>query len=259
VTATDKGYPATVADFYLDAYEITVGRFRQFVNVGLGTQATAPAPGTGAHPLITDSGWKLAWNTNLPANTDALKTAMKCNATYQTWTDLPGDNESRPQNCMSWYTAFAFCRWDGGRLPTEAEWNYAAAGGSEQREYPWGSGIDASQASYYVDPTLQCMGDGTAGCSLADFIIVGSKPAGNGKWGHADLAGNVREWTLDWFAPYQSLCRNCADLMTASNRVVRGGGFRSTAADLGAAVRSSASNAGHDWSVGARCARSNLP
>jgi formylglycine-generating enzyme required for sulfatase activity len=49
-------YPATVADFYLDKYEITVGRFRQFVNAGMGTQASPPAAGAGAHSLITGSG-----------------------------------------------------------------------------------------------------------------------------------------------------------------------------------------------------------
>jgi len=53
---TDMSYPATVADFYLDKYEITVGRFRQFVNAGMGTQASPPASGAGAHSLITGSG-----------------------------------------------------------------------------------------------------------------------------------------------------------------------------------------------------------
>ena len=55
VDFTDKSYPATVADFYLDKYEITVGRFRQFVNAGMGTQANPPAAAAGVHPLITGS------------------------------------------------------------------------------------------------------------------------------------------------------------------------------------------------------------
>jgi formylglycine-generating enzyme required for sulfatase activity len=133
----DKNYPATVSDFYLDKYEIMVGRLRTFVNAGMGTQKSAPADGAGAHPGMAGSGWRVAWNSNLRANTDALKAALKCEASYQTWTDAPGSNENKAVICLDWYTAFAFCVWDGGRLATEAEWNYAASGGSEQRYYPW--------------------------------------------------------------------------------------------------------------------------
>jgi formylglycine-generating enzyme required for sulfatase activity len=253
VTYTDMSYPATVADFYLDKYEITVGRFRQFVNAGMGTQASPPGLGAGVHPLIEGSGWKLAWNASLPATTDALKTALKCDPTYQTWTDTAdGGNENRPQNCMSWYEAFAFCAWDGGRLATEAEWNYAAAGGSEQREYPWGSGIDYTKASY------ECMGDGNTACALTDLIVVGSKPAGNGKWGHADLAGNVWEWTLDWYATYQTPCDNCADLADVSSRVIRGGFFFDLASSLRSANRYANYARDGGYGDGARCARTSL-
>ncbi len=48
-----------------------------------------------------------------------------------------GSNENQPINCVTWYEAFAFCISDGGYLPTAAEWNYAAAGGSDQRAYPF--------------------------------------------------------------------------------------------------------------------------
>jgi formylglycine-generating enzyme len=214
----------------------------------MGTQASPPAAGAGAG--ITGSGWDSAWNTNLPANTDALKAAMKCDSTYQTWTDTAaGGNESRPQNCVNWYEAFAFCAWDGGRLATEAEWNYAAAGGSEQREYPWGSGIDYTKASYL------CMGDGNTTCALTDFIVVGSKPAGNGKWGHADLAGNVWEWTLDRYAdPYSMPCNNCANLTSPYDRVKRGGGFANRAEYLTSSVRS----VNFQYETGSRCARTSL-
>ena len=228
---TDPNYPATVADFYLDKYEITVGRFRRFVNAGMGTQASPPAAGAGAHPGIAGSGWDSTWNTNLPADTASLKAAMKCDATYQTWTDTAGSNESKPVNCLDWYTAFAFCAWDGGRLPTEAEWNYAASGGSEQRYYPWSSPatsttIDDSYAVY-------------CGGSCSGTQNVGSKsPKGDGKWGQSDLAGNVWEWTLDWYAsPYPMPCNNCADLTAASYRVFRGGSFDYDASYLRSAYR----------------------
>jgi formylglycine-generating enzyme required for sulfatase activity len=250
VTYTSMTYPATVDAFYLDKYEITVGRFRQFVNVGMGTQSSLPAPGAGVHPLIASSGWDAEWNANLPADTAALKAKLKCSATDQTWTDTAGDNESRPQNCMDWYTAFAFCAWDGGRLPTEAEWNYAAAGGSEQRVYPWS-----------VPPTSTTIDDSYAvycGSSCDSSQNVGSKsPKGDGKWGQSDLAGNLWEWTLDWHGSYQVPCSNCADLIdpAADSRVIRGGRYFGSAPQLLASYRGSVLPGLHNQYVGFRCAR----
>jgi formylglycine-generating enzyme required for sulfatase activity len=250
---TDPNYPATVDDFYLDKYEITVGRFRQFVNAGTGTQANPPASGAGANPLIAGSGWNSTWNTSLSADTASLKTAMKCSSGYRTWTDTAGSNESMPVTCLDWYTAFAFCAWDGGRLATEAEWNYAASGGSEQRYYPWSSPatsttIDDSYAVY-------------CGGSCSSTQNVGSKsPTGDGKWGQSDLAGNVWEWTLDWYAsPYSiSPCNDCADLAAASNRELRGGSFEDLASILRSALRDNYSLPGdHYGSVGSRCARTS--
>ncbi|MFH0900408.1 MAG: hypothetical protein V2A73_07245, partial [Pseudomonadota bacterium] len=94
--SNDPAYPATVSDFRLDRHEITVGRFRQFVEAGMGTQARPPAAGAGAHPLIPGSGWDASWNVSLPADTAALKTAVKCVSTFRTWTDTAGANESLP-------------------------------------------------------------------------------------------------------------------------------------------------------------------
>src|SRR5580704_6839465 len=55
----------------------------------------------------------------------------------ETWTETAGSSENLPITEAHWYAAYAFCIWDGGFLPSEAEWNYAAAGGSDQRAYPW--------------------------------------------------------------------------------------------------------------------------
>jgi len=250
-----KDWPATLADFYLEKYEITVGRFRQFIGAGMGTQSSPPASGAGVHPLITGSGWNSAWNTNLETDTAALTAAVKCSWDAQTWTDAAGANENRPQNCISWYEAFAFCAWDGGRLATEAEWNYAAAGGSEQRVYPW----SIPPASSPIDDSylVYCGGscDGTQN--------VGSKsPKGDGKWGHSDLAGNLWEWTLDWYrSPYVTPCENCADLEESPTRVMRGGSFFDTFnadSDFWSSNRNAYNPLFHDRSVGARCARTSF-
>jgi formylglycine-generating enzyme required for sulfatase activity len=136
-------------------------------------------------------------------------------------------------NCITWYESFAFCAWDGGFLPTEAEWNYAAAGGSEQRAYPWSSpgtmAIDCSDANY-TTATSPCVSAPNGAVSP-----VGSySPKSDGKWGQADLAGNLWEKVLDiWEDPYAiSPCNNCADMAMIDARTVRGGAYN---ADLGSA------------------------
>jgi len=192
----------------------------------------------------------LAWNANLPTNTAALTTAMKCvGFPNWTWTDATEGNESMPLTCMDWYTAFAFCAWDGGRLPTEAEWNYAAAGGAEQRYFPWSApptstAFDSSYAVY-------------AGV-ISTLPNVGTKsPKGDGRWGQSDLAGNAEEWTLDWYAsPYQNPCGGCADIVSGSSRVVRGGSpaFSGTPY-LRSSYRYQLTPKTHFPDTGARCAR----
>jgi hypothetical protein len=87
--------------------------------------------------------------------------------------------------------------------------------------------ISEVYASYYIDDALQCGGDGVNGCTAADFIRPGSKPFGNARWGHADMAGNTVEWTLDnstGGAVFPMPCVNCANVMWNGNRRTRGGG-----------------------------------
>jgi formylglycine-generating enzyme required for sulfatase activity len=250
-----------VSDFRLDKYKVTVGRFRVFVSASMGTQANAPLSGSGAHPRITGSGWDLTWDVNLATGPAALVARLKCDATYQTWTDTPGSNEDRPINCVSWYEAMAFCAWDDGYLPTETEWNYAAAGGTEQRAYPWSSPagsllLDSSRASYMVGS--DCVGDGMAGCASTDIVPVGSKPAGDGRWGQSDLAGNVMEWALDWNDIYPNPCVDCANLVTAGARVMRGGSFNGPATWLRTGTRTvfvDTTPSTRSGDIGFRCAR----
>lgn len=261
VMYVDMNYPATVSTFVLDKYEVTVGRFRAFVNAGLGTTGSPPAARAGAHPNLTGSGWDRAWNTSLAADTAALTAAIKCSSSYQTWTDTPAGNENEPVNCLTWYEAMAFCIWDGGYLPTEAEWNYAASGGSEQRAYPWSNpaistSIDCAHANYKINnPTgMYCVNGTTGGTNP-----VGSEsPKGDGRWEHSDLAGNVWEWTLDWYASsYPIPCNDCANVTHPYQRVIRGGSFESLTSNrtLYAAERDEYPPDDRHHFIGVRCAR----
>jgi formylglycine-generating enzyme required for sulfatase activity len=223
----------------------------------MGTSANPPPTGAGARTLngtANQGGWDPSFNASLTATTAALVVALKCNATYQSWTDAPGATEGLPMNCVTWYEAMAFCAWDGGFLPTEAEWNYAAAGGSDQRAYPWSNPasdltIDCSHANY---------GTGTASCvnppNGAVNRVGSESPTGDGKWGQADLAGNVYEWTLD-ADQYSNPCTDCADLTTEGYRVLRGGSFENSASSLRGALRGFDSSGVRYFSFGLRCGR----
>jgi len=85
-----------------------VGRFRQFVNQGMGTQTSQPSAGAGAG--IPGSGWDSTWKTYLAANTARANTNLKVLCGLSDLTDTAGSNESMPVNCLDWYTAFGSAR-----------------------------------------------------------------------------------------------------------------------------------------------------
>jgi formylglycine-generating enzyme required for sulfatase activity len=248
-------HQANLSGFVLDKYEVTVGRFRRYVE----EYNPAPAKGVGGHSKISKFGWEedgFDWHTYMPADKAALVTSLACE-TSNTWTGAPGANEELPINCVNWFVAFAFCAWDGGRLPTEAEWEYAAAGGDENRQFPWGSAApDTTRASF------DCQSGGTPGtCTSSDIVAVGSTPAGNARWGHADLAGSMLEWIRDVYSAswYQggagNPCNDCANLANADkeDRVRRGDAWLSPTVSI--VARYSALKPYGGERMGVRCAR----
>ncbi len=255
-------HTALVSEFRLDRFEVTVGRFRSFVE---SYGSCLPTPGAGAHPQIEGSGWNAAWDAELPKTREDLEYSLACyraeplGEAFASFTPTPGDSENKPIVCVDWYVAFAFCIWDGGRLPTETEWEYAAAGGNQNRLYPW--------QEPYVDMTLAsyaCLADGEPNCTSADLLTVGSFSRGAGRYGNLDLAGNAAEWVLDWSGAWYDTAtskgrcatEDCANLDPASGkRVQRGGSFAHFAPSLRAAQRAGVSPKTTTSAAGVRCAR----
>jgi formylglycine-generating enzyme required for sulfatase activity len=146
--------------YWIDKYEVTNQAFRAFVESG----------GYQNRGLWSEAGWE--WLSMQPV--EQLPKSCLGN--------LPGN----PVVCVTWYAAEAYARWRGGRLPTEAEWEYAARG-PESTAYPWGNDFDSGLANVVHSQGLK---------------TVGSYPRGASWVGAHDMAGNVMEWVQDWLGDY---------------------------------------------------------
>jgi formylglycine-generating enzyme required for sulfatase activity len=256
---TGQADPATVSSFRLDKYVVTVGRYRQFAAAWSG--GWRPAAGSGVHAYLpgggladtaggTEAGWDASWTTNVRPTTSTLTGGSYCDSTHAAWTaSATGGHESLPINCVNWYDAYAFCIWDGGFLPSEAEWEYAAAAGNEQRQYPWGTAAPGTMNQYAIYGSYYT-GNAT------NLAPVGTATMGAGKWGQLDLAGEIWEWNLDWKQTYVSPCMDCVNLTTATYRIVRGDNFGGSVGNLVPTVRGGdVAPEGRDSNFGFRCAR----
>jgi len=160
------------------------------------------------------------------------------------------DSEKHPINCVDWRQAHDFCGWAGGRLPSEAEWEYAARSGGQDKKYPWGDAEPTTTCAYAV---------WNSGCGTGRSWPVCSKQAGNTEDGLCDMAGNVWEWVADYYhSTYHDAPTDGSAWLTPinANRVVRGGGYVVTYSDtLRTAYRLDADPSSLQESVGFRCAR----
>jgi sulfatase modifying factor 1 len=234
-----------------------------------GGHGYAPPTGSGIHSYLHDgqglvdtsgpgtyeTGWVASDTSYINPTDDNL---AYCGA-FSTWTPSRGMQENLPINCVNWYEAYAFCIWDEALLPSEAEWEFVAAGGDQQREFPWGTdkpGSDNQYAIYGYGNAADCYFPSAGPCTGAsNFAPVGTSLLGAGRWGQLDLAGNVAEWNLDWYAMFVEPAVDGAALTAASFRVIRGGAYNRNAATLLPTVPEGRYPSGRNSDVGFRCSR----
>lgn len=215
------GVAVFVPRFALDAHEVTVADYRRCIDAG---RCTAPLPHT----------------RNRYCNFAA-----------------PG-RDRHPVNCLDWSQARAYCQWQGGRLPREAEWEKAARAGSTTR-YPWGNQVDCRRAILDDGATRGSAGEELDGCGEDRTWPVGSRAAN--AFGLFDMHGNVGEWTENAYAPdalARLYARGRLDAPGAGRqKVVRGGSWDETQDHLRSSFRNTKppeQGRGIYGSIGFRCA-----
>jgi formylglycine-generating enzyme required for sulfatase activity len=187
-----------IKGFFIDKCEVTVAQFGEFVKA------------TGYVTDAESAGYSRAFDKD-------NKVSLVAGAT---WIHPYGDERipdpESPVTQVSWHDAVVYCSWAGKRLPTEAEWEYAARN-SDGRLYPWGNQWDEKRCSNTFD----------SGMAVAK---VGSFPGGEGPFGTLDQAGNVWEWCQDYYQrDYYAVSpvKNPLCDTPSGNRVLRGGSFTS--------------------------------
>lgn len=265
-TDSNEGFPAdgegpvrkiTVDSFYMEKYPVTNRQFAEFIKA------------TNYKTEAELFGWSFVFYSFI-----SEKTAKKVKQTVRgtpwwavvegaTWDHPEGPDSSiedrldHPVIHISWNDAIAYCKWAGKRLPTEAEWEYAARGGLEQKRYPWGdelhpNGKHVCNIWQGTFPSKNTKKDGFLGTAPVHHY-----PAND--FGLYQMAGNVWEWCSDWFTPYAELkggLKNPQGPSQGQARVMRGGSYlchKSYCNRYRVAARSSNTPDSSTGNIGFRC------
>ncbi len=217
----------SIDEFYLDKYEVSVNQFAAFLNnVGDHREVCGTVPCARVVNDVPDAFLRDSSGNGGPYN-------------------VPSSFNNYPVNHVSWFGARRYCEWVGGRLPTEAEWEYAARG-EEGYTYPWGN--DEPNRSRAVFNT-----------EFNNLLPVDALPAGASPFGVEGMAGSIWEWTADWYVPdyyFWGPANNPPGPPQSTERVVRGGAWtqENTAERLRSANRNSFRPTALRADLGFRCA-----
>ena len=238
-----------LSPYCIDELEMTVAQYRECSDVGSCRRA----------------GTANVWPRILPAQRKIYDPL--CNASD------PVGKAQHPVNCVDWDQAREACETRGGRLPTEAEWEFAARG-SDGRVYPWGDDPPSGDLlnacgqecvawqKKHPDPQTvpALMYDQDDG--FPNTAPVGSFPKGKSRWGLQDVVGNVWEWVSDYYADYDKAGASTRTTdpqgpASGTDRVIRGGAWNgSTPSWVRPSFRFHAAPDARSYGFGFRCARS---
>jgi len=232
-------HEVTLDGFWIDRTEVTNAQFALFVDA------------TGHETTAEVEGWSWVYDGDTWAATNGAD-----------WRHSAGPNsdlaglEQHPVLHVSWYDSEFYCEWAGGRLPTEAEWEYAARG-SDGNDYPWGDDFDGELTNFCDANCPFDHADDAYDDGYAQTAPAGSYSGGASWIGALDMAGNAWEWVHDWYdGEYydSSPSINPTGPADGSFKVLRGGGWYYTSVDLRSADRYQTQPGGRYDLYGFRCA-----
>lgn len=219
----------TVSSFYIDRFEVTNAEYREWLSTLSGTEREESLPDSAA---FQEGASRTNFSTYFYAST----------------------YDDHPVVSVSWQEARDYCEWDGKRLPTEAEWEYAARSGRVGGVYPWSGFSPQDRYGRFLanyNPGRQ----GQAADGYAFTAPVASYPGS--RWGLHDMAGNVAEWVRDAYTPTYSELSGLDPVYTdpdENRHVVRGGSWSSTAFEIGVGFRDFQEEDNPSPRIGFRCA-----